>query len=200
MINSVDKQKDNQTGPSSRCYLRGQRIAYLTTTQKTPQTLRWASTFQRETNHNSCSGESIIYLYCFIIAILIPHAMVRTVINVCIDTCVDKRSSYLWLSCCDHRPGSISVSHSCSCARTSPSAEVHRGHLKPSQKHGFEKSQTQSISAAKKGPMEQNVQSNHPGSQRMWNDPHRCRACHGFFEICRCQQHLSGILWDTEMH
>lgn len=47
------------------------------------------------TNNNSCLGESIIYLYCFIIAILIPHAMARTVINVCIDTCVDKRSSYL---------------------------------------------------------------------------------------------------------
>lgn len=81
-------------------------------------------------------------------------------------------SFYLWLSCCDHPQGSISVSHFCSCAQTVPSIQVHQGCLKTITTTWLQKITETSISVAKniKGT---NALSNHPEYQRMWSKIHK---------------------------
>lgn len=62
---------------------------------------------------------------------------------------------YLWWSCCDRPPGSISASHCCPCVRTAPSARVRRGRLKTITTRWHRQTQQSSAASRKKQQQQQ---------------------------------------------
>lgn len=99
--------------------------------------------------------------------------------------------AYLWWSCCDRPPGSISASHFCPCVRTAPSARVRRGRLKTITTRWHR--QTEQSSAAsrtknnnnnnKNGTKATNIQRKRPEWWRTWEELRRCRFFCVFFFV-----------------